>query len=168
MLTDLRAADLGTPVVVLKCAAGVDLGRTAYLDLTGQPVAAGPAVPGRRFLAGNYDPAAALAYWRAGEPGPAAWAASVRGPGEAAWFARDDLMPFGFMCLRMGWRAASRRWSRGPSVLPRAAGGPRIKPGRAARPGRRRAVTNGAHPTGPGPARDAESSAGSRKAGVRA
>jgi D-aspartate ligase len=148
--------------------AGVDLARAAYLDLTGQPVLAGEAVPGRRFLAENYDPLAALAYWRAGELGLAAWAASVRKADEAAWFARDDLLPFGLMCLRMGWRAASRRWARGPSVPPCAAGGPRLTPGRAARTGRWRAGLGRGQRTGPGLARSAGSTAGPEKVGVRA
>jgi hypothetical protein len=58
---------------------------------------------------------------------------------EVAWLARDDLRPFGLMCARMAWRAASRRVTRGsrtrgPSALLRAAGGPRYRPGpRAAR-----------------------------------
>jgi len=30
---------------------------------------------------------------------------------ETAWFARDDLRPFGLMCLRMGWRMATRPFS---------------------------------------------------------
>ena len=54
----------------------------------------------------------------------------MHGINETAWFARDDLLPFGLMCLRMGWRAASRPCARGPSVLPSAAGGPRYRPGR--------------------------------------
>jgi predicted ATP-grasp superfamily ATP-dependent carboligase len=36
------------------------------------------------------------------------WVASVRRVDELAWFARDDLAPFGLMCLRMGWRAMTR------------------------------------------------------------
>jgi D-aspartate ligase len=30
----------------------------------------------------------------------------LRGVDETAWFARDDLRPFGLICLRMGWRLA--------------------------------------------------------------
>jgi len=112
--------------------AGIDVARAAYLDLTGQPAAAGQVTPGRRFLAENYDPLGAIGYWRAGELGLAAWAASVRGADETAWFARDDLVPFGLMCLRMSWRAVTRRWTRDPSVPPRAAGGSRYSPGRGA------------------------------------
>ncbi len=127
---------LGAQFRVFADAAGIDVVRAAYLDLTGQPVTAGAAAPGRRFLVENYDPLSALGYWRAGELGLAAWVASVRGADETAWFARDDLVPFGLMCLRMGWRGISRRVSRGPATapgatVPRAAAGPRYRPGRA-------------------------------------
>ena len=57
----------------------------------------------------NYDPIAAFSYWRRGELGLRPWLASLRTVDEAAWFARDDLRPFGLMCLRMGWRMATRR-----------------------------------------------------------
>jgi len=92
--------------------AGVDVARAAYLDLTGQPAAPQEMVSGRRFLVENYDPLGALSYWRRGELGPRSWAASLRGIDETAWFARDDLRPFGLMCLRMGWRAVSRPLAR--------------------------------------------------------
>jgi hypothetical protein len=60
----------------------------------------------------NYDPVSALARWRAGELDPRGWLASVRDADEWAWFARDDLRPFGLMCLRMGWRALVRKLPR--------------------------------------------------------
>ena len=41
-------------------------------------------------------------------PGLRSWLSSLRTVDEAAWFARDDLRPFGLMCLRMGWRMATR------------------------------------------------------------
>jgi hypothetical protein len=56
----------------------------------------------------NYDPISALSYWRGGELGLKPWLASLRTVDEMAWFARDDLRPFGLMCLRMGWRMATR------------------------------------------------------------
>jgi D-aspartate ligase len=113
--------------------AGVDVVRAAYLDLTGQPVAEHKAVDGRRFLVENYDPLGAFGYWRGGELGLKSWLASLRGVDEAAWFARDDLRPFGLMCLRMGWRMLSRPFGRGGGAAPD--GQPRYRPGRAARPG---------------------------------
>jgi D-aspartate ligase len=54
----------------------------------------------------NWDPFSALANWRRGELSLRAWMSSLRGVDETAWFARDDLRPFGLMCLRMGWRLA--------------------------------------------------------------
>ena len=70
--------------------------------------------------------------------GRASWAASLRRVDELAWFARDDLRPFGLMCLRMGWRAVSRPWSPGlvraatrrgrASLSPRAAARPPSRP----------------------------------------
>ena len=63
---------------------------------------------GRGFLVENYDPISALAHMRRGELRLGSWLASMRTVDETAWFARDDLRPFGLMCLRMGWRLASR------------------------------------------------------------
>ncbi len=123
---------------------GLDVARAAYLDLTGQPAAAGEMTRDRRFLVENYDPLGAAGYWRRGELGLRSWAASLRRVDEFAWLARDDLRPFGLMCARMAWRGVTRRFSagqsgagqssaRGPSVLLRAAGGPRYRPGPRAR-----------------------------------
>ena len=103
---------LGAQFRLFEDTAGVDVVRAAYLDLTGQPVPSGQPVPGRRFVAENYDPLGAAGYWRSGELGLKAWAGSLRGVDETAWFAADDLRPFGLMCLRMGWRAVSRRFTR--------------------------------------------------------
>ena len=49
----------------------------------------------------------------AASSGCRSWLASLRTVDETAWFARDDLRPFGLMCLRMGWRMATR-----PLALP--------------------------------------------------
>ena len=94
--------------------AGLDVAIAAYLDLTGQPIPAGEQVTGRGFLVENYDPLGALRYWRDGELGLSSWLASLRTVDEMAWFARDDLRPFGLMCARMGWRMATRPLQRGP------------------------------------------------------
>jgi predicted ATP-grasp superfamily ATP-dependent carboligase len=121
---------LGAQFRLFEDTAGLDVARAAYLDLTGQPMAGRPMVAGRRFLVENYDPLGAAGYWRAGQLPLTSWAASLRRVDELAWFARDDLRPFGLMCLRMGWRAVSRPWTRGSSAQPRAAGGPRYSGGR--------------------------------------
>ena len=76
---------------------------------------------------------AALSYWRSGELGWRSWLASLRTVDETAWFARDDLRPFGLMCLRMGWRLATRPLSR--RERPASRSEPRYRGGRAA-PGR--------------------------------
>ncbi|MFC5994835.1 carboxylate--amine ligase [Pseudonocardia hispaniensis] len=122
---------LGAQFRLFRDQAGVDVVIAAYLDLTGRAVPAAAAVTGRRFVVENYDPIAAIGYRRVGELDVRAWLSSVRGAEETAWFARDDLLPFGLMCLRMGQRVLTRplrcgRWRR-------AAGGPSYRPGRAAR-----------------------------------
>ena len=99
---------LGAQFRVFRDTAGIDVALAAYLDLTGQAMPAGEQVDGRRFLVENYDPLSALASWRRGEAGLRSWLSSLRAIDEVAWFARDDLRPFGLMCLRMGWRMATR------------------------------------------------------------
>ena len=71
---------------------------------------------------------------RSGELTPRAWLASLRTVDETAWFARDDLRPFGLMCLRMGWRLASRPFA---TTTETCFPGPHPLPGwpRGARPG---------------------------------
>ena len=99
---------LGAQFRVFRDTAGTDVALAAYLDLTEQPIPPGEQVNGRGFLVENYDPISALAHLRSGDLTPRAWLASLRTVDETAWFARDDLRPFGLMCLRMGWRLASR------------------------------------------------------------
>lgn len=122
---------LGAQFRLFQDQAGLDVVRAAYLDLTGQAIVTSEPVDGRRFLVENYDPIGALGYWRSGELGLRSWLSSLRGVDEAAWFARDDLRPFGLMCLRMSWRMASRPFARGGGA-PGAAAGPRYRRGRAA------------------------------------
>jgi D-aspartate ligase len=128
---------LGAQFRVFRDAAGTDVALAAYLDLTGQPIPLADQVDGRSFLVENYDPMSALGRWRAGELDLRSWLASVRGADECAWFARDDLRPFGLMCVRMGWRALTRKLPiRNPRPPTRpspgsASGAPRYLPGRA-------------------------------------
>jgi predicted ATP-grasp superfamily ATP-dependent carboligase len=133
---------LGAQFRVFLDAAGTDVALAAYLDLTGQPIPEAAQVDGRTFVVENYDPVSALGRWRAGELGWRSWLASVRGADEWAWFARDDLRPFGLMCMRMGWRALTRKVARSPAGAPPrspahpASGDFRYRPGRGAcRPG---------------------------------
>jgi predicted ATP-grasp superfamily ATP-dependent carboligase len=125
---------LGAQFRLFRDSAGVDVARAQYLDLTGSAIPPGEQVTGRGFLVENYDPISAVGYWRSGELGFRSWAASLRTVDETAWFARDDLRPFGLMCLRMGWRLATRRLARREHPEHRAE--PRFRAGRAAvRPG---------------------------------
>ncbi|HEY2764377.1 MAG TPA: carboxylate--amine ligase [Pseudonocardiaceae bacterium] len=87
--------------------AGVDVVVAAHLDLTGRPISSGAQRTGRRLLVENRDPAAALGCRRNGELNLLWWVMSLRLVNEMAWYARDDLRPFGLMCLRTGWRAVT-------------------------------------------------------------
>ncbi len=114
---------LGAQFRLFHDSAGIDVVRAQYLDMSGVSIPQGEQASGRRFLVENYDPLGALAYWRRGELDFKVWAASLRGVDETAWFARDDLRPFGLMCLRMGWRLATR-----PLTVRMARGGPGRRP----------------------------------------
>src|SRR6266702_2425757 len=103
---------LGAQFRLFRDWAGLDVVTAAYLDLTGQPYAVRGQVSGRRFVVENYDPLGALGYWRAGELGLVPWLRSLRGAEETAWFAWDDLLPFGLMCARMTARGAGRPFAR--------------------------------------------------------
>jgi predicted ATP-grasp superfamily ATP-dependent carboligase len=142
---------LGAQFRLFRDQAGMDVVLAAYLDLTGQPVTAGEQAE-RSFLVENYDPLGALAYWRRGELGLRAWLASVRAVDEAAWYARDDLRPFGLMCARMGWRAVSRRFARPGGGAARHADEPRFRPGRMGRAGSGAPERGPAWPARPRPA----------------
>lgn len=107
---------LGAQFRLFSDGAGVDVVVASHLDLTGRPISFGSPLTGRRFLVENYDPGAALGYRRSGELSLLSWMMSLRLVDEVAWFARDDLAPFGLMCLRSGARAISRSIIRG---LPR-------------------------------------------------
>jgi predicted ATP-grasp superfamily ATP-dependent carboligase len=102
---------LGAQFRLFSDTAGVDVVIAAHLDLTGRTIPHGSPHLGRSFLVENYDPIAALAYRRLGLD-LRSWVASLRRADELAWFAPDDLAPFGLMCLRMGWRAITRPLSR--------------------------------------------------------
>ncbi|MGB9278505.1 MAG: carboxylate--amine ligase [Pseudonocardiaceae bacterium] len=98
---------LGAQFRLFRDSAGVDVVVAAHLDLTGRAIPPGAPHLGRSFLVENYDPIAALAYRRSGLD-LRSWVSSLRNADELAWYARDDLAPFGLMCLRMGWRAMTR------------------------------------------------------------
>jgi predicted ATP-grasp superfamily ATP-dependent carboligase len=87
---------------------GLDVVRALYLDLTGQDVPEEPPAHGRVWWVENYDAAAAFDARRAGELTARRWLGSLRNVDETAWYARDDLAPFGAMCLANS-KAAARR-----------------------------------------------------------
>ena len=99
---------LGAQFRLFADGAGIDVVVASHLDLTGRPVCSGAQLTGRRLLVENYDPRAALSHRRIGELNLVSWVTSLRQVDEMAWFARDDLAPFGLMCLRMGARAITR------------------------------------------------------------
>ncbi|MGH3931855.1 MAG: hypothetical protein ACRDTF_17985, partial [Pseudonocardiaceae bacterium] len=112
---------LGAQFRLFSDGAGIDVVVASHLDLTGRPISAGSPLTGRRFLVENYDPVAALGYRRSGELSLLSWVMSLRLVDEVAWFARDDLAPFGLMCLRSGARALTRSITRSLPGLPRLA-----------------------------------------------
>ncbi|MDA8322268.1 MAG: carboxylate--amine ligase [Actinomycetota bacterium] len=108
---------LGAQFRLFRSFAGVDVAIACYLDLTGQPIPDAGQVPGRAFLVENYDPLAAVSYWRRRDLRLGDWLRSVATASEAAWFAWDDPAPFGLMCLRMAGRLPAHvaaRWQTGP------------------------------------------------------
>ncbi len=99
---------LGAQFRLFRTTADVDVATAYYLDATGQDIPPGRQLVGRRFVAENYDPIAALSYFRSGDLRLRDWFKSVRNINETAWYARDDLLPFLLMCGWMGWRLLSR------------------------------------------------------------
>jgi D-aspartate ligase len=73
---------------------GVDVLRALHLDLTGRQVPATRSPDGRRWIVEPLDLTSSLVYRRRGDITLGAWARSLRGVREAAWFALDDPLPF--------------------------------------------------------------------------
>ena len=73
---------------------GVDVLRALHLDLTGREVPATSSPDGRRWIVEPLDLTSSLVYRRRGDITLGAWARSLRGVREAAWFALDDPLPF--------------------------------------------------------------------------
>ena len=84
---------------------GSDVLRALYLDLTGQELRATLPVEGRRWIVEPLDLASSLTYRRRGDITLPGWLKSLRGVREAAWFARDDPLPFFAM-----WLSIPLRW----------------------------------------------------------
>ncbi|MDR7519617.1 MAG: carboxylate--amine ligase [Armatimonadota bacterium] len=92
---------------------GLDIARIAYLDAVGQTVAPGAIREGRKWML-EEDFLVCARLWRAGRLGFRAWARSVRGVRETAWFAVADPMP---LVGRLRW--AFRRLSPAGTPAPR-------------------------------------------------
>jgi D-aspartate ligase len=78
---------------------GMDVARTLYLDMTGQPIPAAHGIEGRKWIVEDFDLFSALRSWRDGSLSLKAWAGSFRGIQEAACFALDDPAPFLLMAV---------------------------------------------------------------------
>ncbi len=88
---------------------GIDVVRAAYLDLTGQPVPHSRARDGRKWLVEPYDLVTSGQVAAQGALSLKAWRRSLRGIEEAAWWARDDPLPFLTMCASLGPHGLSYR-----------------------------------------------------------
>lgn len=73
---------------------GLDVARTLYLDMTGQPIPAWQSVEGRKWIVEDFDMYSALRSRRDHSLSLKEWARSLRGVQEAACFALDDPLPF--------------------------------------------------------------------------
>jgi len=108
---------------------GLDVVRTLYLDMTGQPVPRQVSAEGRKWVVEDGDIETFYKTWRKGELGALAWLLSFRGVREAAYFARDDMQPFHAVCgifLQTLWRRILRQMR---LALPTSLrGAPRVRP----------------------------------------
>ncbi len=76
---------------------GMDVARVYYLDMTDQPVPSIVPREGRKWML-EEDVRSCLRYRRDGKLSLRAWASSLRGVQETAWFALDDPAPFLTRC----------------------------------------------------------------------
>ncbi|RRR69616.1 ATP-grasp domain-containing protein [Streptomyces sp. RP5T] len=89
---------MGAQFRLFESGSGVDVVRAMHLDLTGRAVPEGEQRAGHRYVVGNIDLPALLAYRRSGYTTPHA---PARPSGtELAWFAGDDPLPFLTMLAR--------------------------------------------------------------------
>jgi D-aspartate ligase len=79
---------------------GLDVARAQYLDLTGQYVPPSQIIEGRKWFVEDSDLVSSIRYYYDKNLSFKQWVKSFRGVQEAGWFARDDLLPFFFMCGR--------------------------------------------------------------------
>ncbi len=96
---------IGRTFRLLVDTSGMDVARALYLDLTGQSVLTGAPREGRKWVVENFDLLTSPRYCRDSKLSLWQWIRTYHGVEEAAWFARDDLVPF----VAMGW--SSFRWA---------------------------------------------------------
>jgi len=97
---------LGATFRLFVGAGGLDVVRTMYLDLTGQPVPPDRAPDGRRWQAEDFDLVTLVR--QRGSLSVRDWLRSLRGVDERAWFAADDPLPFLAMAARLAGRGLTR------------------------------------------------------------
>lgn len=106
---------LGSTFRLFAAADGADVVRAMYLDLTGRPVPAAAAMPGRTWRDEPHDVVAALRLVRARELSLGAWARSVGRTTERAWWAKDDPVPFFAMAASLPRVVLAGRAARKPA-----------------------------------------------------
>lgn len=97
-------ARLGSSFRMFTADNGIDVVRAQHLDLTGRPVPDSRITNGRKWIDERGDLATSLRLVREGALGLRSWASSLKGLDEAAWWARDDPLPF----LRMSIQSLPR------------------------------------------------------------
>jgi predicted ATP-grasp superfamily ATP-dependent carboligase len=112
---------IGAQFRLFEDAAGIDVARALYLDLTGRFVPRSHPIESRTFIAEFHDVAAGLSYVRQGDLTFRDWWRSLKGTKELAWFCRDDPLPFFMMCTRLFLRVIERllRLKPAPRVMDR-------------------------------------------------
>jgi D-aspartate ligase len=73
---------------------GIDVARTLYRDMAGEPITSGGFPEGRKWIVEDFDLFSALSSWHEGTITFKDWMNSMRGVQEAACFALDDPLPF--------------------------------------------------------------------------
>jgi predicted ATP-grasp superfamily ATP-dependent carboligase len=97
-------------------AAGTDVLRALYLDMTGQPrPVRAPVRDGRRWVVEHHDLAEAAAAIRRRDMRPGAWLASLLPVREAAWFSPADPLPAAALAVAFARRGIGRE--RQPAAL---------------------------------------------------
>jgi predicted ATP-grasp superfamily ATP-dependent carboligase len=110
---------IGSTFRLFTGANGVDVVRTAYLDLTGHAVPETRARDGRRWIVEPYDLLTSAQLGRERDLTVMGWLRSMRGVEEGAWWAGDDPLPFLAMVGSVPLMAArySRRRASPPTQL---------------------------------------------------